>query len=560
MRRIVCVTLPQWATERLIRENKSERLIKGQSVRQSIGQAEPFATTMSLKGARRLIGLNPAAARAGLASGMALAAARALVPDLVVADADPAAEAADLEALARWCTRWTPWVSVAQAPCSGGAALMLDVTGCAHLFGGEQAILADMALRLRKLGLTAALAMASTPGAAWALATHDRRASQGLVVLDGDVRAAVCALPVEALRIDAGTAHGLRALGLKRIGSLAGLAPAAIARRFGAGLVRALDRALGVEDEVVNPLAEVVPCRVRLRLVEPLGTLEGLEIGLGKAIAELTAVLEDRCEGARQVQIGFYRVDGVLFTLSAGAARAHRDPVVWTRLLSHCLSRDGERFDLGFGVDLIEAAVPILEPVTGEVVDLDPVAAAALKSADAVHRLAERLSARIGASRVNRLVAVDSWVPEKTQGVMQALLPRPTGELSAKLTEGVFRRGQTPPPSGSRLTPPPLDGGGKKHRPPLLLTHPEPVDAIAEVPDGPPRLFRWRHQPFKVTRAEGPERLICDSPEPRDYYRIETDQGRRFWLYRQGLPGAPPAHLPAIDPPAPVRWFLHSTG
>jgi protein ImuB len=512
---------------------------------------------MSLKGAQRLIGLNPAAAQAGLASGMALAAARALVPGLVVADADPAAETADLEALARWCTRWTPWVSVAQAPCSGGAALMLDVTGCAHLFGGEQALLDDMALRLRKLGLTIALAMASTPGAAWALATHDRRSAAGLVVQAGDVRAAVCALPVEALRIDAGTAHGLRALGLKRIGALAGLAPAAVARRFGAGLVRALDRALGREDEVVNPLAEVVPCRVRLRLVEPLGTLEGLEIGLARAVGELTAVLEERCEGARQVVIGFYRVDGVLFTLSAGAARAHRDPVVWTKLLSHCLSRDGEKFDLGFGVDLIEAAVPVLEPVTGEVVDLDPVAAAALKSADAVHRLAERLSARIGAGRVNRLVAVDSWVPEKTQGLVESLSAKSSPIRRMGEGDRAKRGGGGMPATANpsvRLTP------DTRPRPPLLLARPEPVDAIAEVPDGPPRLFRWRHQPFKVTRAEGPERLVCDSPEPRDYYRIETDQGRRFWMYRQGLPGTPPAHLPVIDPPAPVRWFLHATG
>lgn len=521
---------------------------------------------MNLKGAQRLVGLSPAAARAGLASGMTLAAARALVPELVVADADAGAEQADLEALARWATRWTPWAAPARAACSGGAALMLDVTGCAHLFGGEQVLLDDIAFKLRRLGLSVGLAMASTPGAAWALATHHPHAGTGLVVQAGEVRAAVTGLPVEALRIDAAQAHGLRALGLKRIGAVAGLAPAAIARRFGAGLVRALDRALGVEDEVVNPLAQVLPCRVRLRLAEPLMSLEGLEIGLGKAVGELAALLEDRCEGARQMQIGFYRVDGVLFTLSAGAARAHRDATVWTRLLSHCLSRDGEKFDLGFGVDLIEAAVPVLEPMVGETVDLDPVAAAAMKSADAVHRLAERLSARIGASRVSRMVAVDSWVPEKTQVLVPAVTSSPKrslGEVVGRTGGGVWHKqalslASTPSIAFSDSSP--ASEGAGTGRPPLLLATPEPVDAIAEVPDGPPRLFRWRRQPFKVTRADGPERLICDSPEPRDYYCVETDQGRRFWMFRQGLPGTPPAHLPQQEEPRPPRWYLHATG
>jgi protein ImuB len=523
---------------------------------------------MNLKGAQRLVGLSPAAARAGLASGMTLAAARALVPELVVADADAGAEQADLEALARWATRWTPWAAPARAACSGGAALMLDVTGCAHLFGGEQALLDDIAFKLRRLGLSVGLAMASTPGAAWALATHHPHAGTGLVVQAGAVRAAVMGLPVEALRIDAAQAHGLRALGLKRIGAVAGLAPAAIARRFGAGLVRALDRALGVEDEVVNPLAQVLPCRVRLaagRAPDEPG--RGWRSGWARRWVnwqpcwKTAARVPARCRSVSTVSMG------CCLPCQPGPPAPIATRQSGPGFCPTACRAMGRSLISAFGVDLIEAAVPVLEPMIGETVDLDPVAAAAMKSADAVHRLAERLSARIGASRVSRMVAVDSWVPEKTQVLVSAVASSPKrglGEVVGRTGGGVWHKqalslASTPSVAFSDSSPA-SEGAGTGRRPPLLLATPEPVDAIAEVPDGPPRLFRWRRQPFKVTRADGPERLICDSPEPRDYYCVETDQGRRFWMFRQGLPGTPPAHLPQQEEPRPPRWYLHATG
>jgi protein ImuB len=264
MRRIACISLPRWPTDRLTRtcflpethSGNGEKPFLNQSVgvqlrfhgnetHSKASQKVPFATTARTSGGVRLIALNRAAQEAGLSPGMMLAGAKALVPDLVVADSDPAAEAADLLALVRWCMRWTPYCAPAKG-LEGTHALFLDISGCAHLFGGEADMLADMLRRMRALGLTARAACAPTPGAAFALARFAGEAHSGLSAPDGTaLRDLIAALPVEGLRIRSGTASGLRALGLKTIGALAGQSSAALARRFGVELVRALDRARG---------------------------------------------------------------------------------------------------------------------------------------------------------------------------------------------------------------------------------------------------------------------------------------------------------------------------
>jgi protein ImuB len=473
----------------------------------------------------RLIALNKAAQEAGLSRGMMLAGAKALVPDLMVADSDPAREADDLIALARWAMRWTPYVAPAK-DLINTHALFLDITGCAHLFGGESAMLADMLRRMRALGLTARAACASTPGAAFALARFAPEARDGLSAPDGAaLRALVGSMPVEGLRISEVTAASLRALGLKTIGALAGQSSAALARRFGIDLVRALDRARGQEEEAIDPVSEVIPRRVRLRLMEPLMTRDGLEKAIGKASGEICTLLERYNEGAMRVAVNLYRVDGVVLTLTGGAGRPHRDAVLWNRVLRERIEAlaNGDGLDLGFGVDLIEIGAPVVEVLAEVVVDLDPVAAAALASADALHRLADRMSARLGASRVTRLAAVASHVPER-----------------AVVKVGVC---DSPPPSQ-------YPAHIAARRPVMLMTHAEPIDAIAEVPDGPPRVFRWRALSFKVACAQGPERIACGEDHARDYYRVETTEGRRFWLYRQGLPGV-------VERP---RWYVQGSG
>ena len=379
--------------------------------------------------------------------------------------------------------------------------------------------------RMRALGLTARAACAATPGAAFALARFAPEAKDGLCAPDGAaLRALVGAMPVEALRIGEATATSLRALGLKTIGALAGQSSAALARRFGIDLVRALDRARGQEEEAIDPVAEIVHRRVRLRLMEPLMTRDGLEKAAGKAAGEICTLLERYNEGASRVVVNLYRVDGVVLTLEGGAGRPHRDAVLWNRVLRERIEAlaNGDGLDLGFGIDLIEIGAPVVQVLEEVGTDLDPVAAAALASADALHRLADRMSARLGARRVTRLAAVASWVPE---------------QAVARVAVGEPALNTCPPQVAAR-------------RPTMLLNHPEPIDAIAEVPDGPPRQFRWRALSFKVACAQGPERIACGEDHARDYYRIETTEGRRFWLYRQGLPGV-------VDRP---RWYVQGSG
>jgi protein ImuB len=472
----------------------------------------------------RLIALNKAACEAGLSRGMMLAGAKALVPDLAVADSDPVQESSDLLALARWAMRWTPYVS----PVKGLTytdALFLDITGCAHLFGGEAAMMGDMLRRMRALGLTARVACASTPGAAFALARFAPDALHGLSAPDGaPLRTLIAAMPVEGLRINETIATSLRALGLKTISALAGQSSAALARRFGIDLVRALDRARGQEEEAIDPVSEVIPRRVRLRLMEPLMTRDGLQKAIGKAAGEICTLLERYNEGATQVIVNLYRVDGVVLALQGGAGRPHRDAVLWNRVLAEHIEvlASGDGLDLGFGIDLIEIGAPVVEVLEEVITDLDPVAAAALVSADALHRLADRMSARLGARRVTRLEAVASWVPER------AVVCVPIG----RKVPSTF-----PPHIAAR-------------RPAMLLDHAEPIEAIAEVPDGPPRQFRWRALSFRVACAQGPERIACGEEHARDYYRVETTEGQRFWLYRQGLPGV------ALRP----RWYVQGSG
>ncbi|MEN9874148.1 MAG: hypothetical protein RL186_1045 [Pseudomonadota bacterium] len=524
MRRIACISLPRWPTDRLLRNGFGAEDDKTHPSRLKL------VTTARASGGVRLVALNKAAQDAGLVRGMMLAGAKALVQDLKNVDSDPSQERDDLVALARWAMRWTPFVAPAKG-LEDTFALFLDITGCAHLFGGEALMLADMLSRMRALGLTARAACASTPGAAFALARFAPEAKDGLSAPDGvALRALVGAMPVEGLRIGGQTATALRALGLKTIDALAQQSSASLARRFGMEVVRALDRARGLEEEAIDPVCEIIPRRVRLRLMEPLMTRDGLEKALGKAAGEMCAVLARFEEGAARIVVQLYRVDGHVLHLAAGAGRPHRDPVLWTRVLRESLealvAKDG--LDLGFGLDVIEIGAPELEVLEPRATDLDPIAAAALASADALHRLADRMSARLGANRVTRFAAVRTWVPEDSV----VRVPVSGGTKAAQSPLAHF-----PPQIAAR-------------RPPMLREHGELIEAIAEVPDGPPRLFRWRALSFKVAHAQGPERIACAQGHIRDFYRVETSQGQRFWLYRQGLP----------TDSKPARWYMKGSG
>lgn len=489
----------------------------------------PFALILkNSRGAAILHALNPAARRAGLRRGQTQADARAMIPHLICKPADVEADARALTALAVWAERWSPSVSLDPSG-EGLEGLFLDVTGAAHLFGGEAALLAQIRDRLAGAGAPARAAMGPTPGAAWALA----RWGEGAMADDETVRGLLAPLPVEALRVDERTLTQARRFGLKRIGDLYPMPRAGLARRFrdgaGVGLVQRLDQALGFAGEALTPVRPPPKYRAWRTWMEPVEDIEGVAARLAELTADLSAPLARDGQGARALTLTGFRSDGATTRLSVRMGRPGRDPAIWLRLFREA---GLGRLELGFGLDALMLAADAIEPMTALQQALESEAEA--KQAESLAALIDRLSARLGEDRVLTAERVDSWVPERAERLRPALGRSPTA------TEGEAGR-----------------------RPILLLDPPEPVEAIAELPDGAPARFTWRRLSRRVTRADGPERLSPEwwRPRPdgrqvrtRDYYRVEDDAGGRYWLFREGLYGREYAGAPEERAPS---WWMH---
>ena len=522
MRRIVSLWLPYFPVERL---SRARRKISAPPP----PEAAPFALVSAGAKGLTLVAVNEAAARSGLHPGLRLSDARARVPGLASELHEPAQDMASLLSLARWMERWTPSVSL--DPPDG---LTLDATGLAHLFGGEALYLAAIREKLIALGVTARLAMAGNATAARALARHAPPASLATIAPPGKERTALAALPVAALPLAAETVETLNRLGLKTLGDLYPIPAAALARRFrakpGAGEVTgALDRALGIEDTPLCPYAPPPRFSVRHAVVEPLVSPEGLAAMVAQLAAALCRQLAAQGQGALRLVLKLYRVDGSRLVLPLGLAAPSRDQRHLERLIAPRL----EGLDMGFGVD-----AGSLDAIETGPLDLRQTSLADDPARDpaALARLADRLANRPqDAAAMAALTPVASHLPERAETAA-------TG----------FAEPSAPPPS------PPAPPGDAPPRPLLLLAPPEAVAVIAAVPDGPPMRFTWRHRAHQVARADGPERIAPEwwregNPAPygrtRDYYVVEDREGRRYWLYREGLYGDPGEAAPA--------WYIH---
>lgn len=534
-RRILSLWLPFLATDRL-RRMLDRRLPERDRER-------PLVAVASERGRLTVFAADDAAQRAGLSPGMPLADARAMEPAVIVADADPGADAAALGRLADWAHRYTPWAAVdGGGECGpGGGGLWLDITGCAHLFGGEAGLAEDMALRLSRAGLTARLAVADTPGAAWAAARFGDAPSSAIpsaitIVPPGGQAAALATLPVMALRLAPAVAAALRRVGLRRVGDLMDMPRAALAVRYGDAVALRLDQALGLAEEPIGPRRPVPPHAARLAFAEPIATPDDLHRAARHLIATVCRSLERAGEGARRVLLAAWRVDGGCEappqTVEIGASRPNRDPEHLFRLLS----RKIEGLEPGPGFEVMTLSVPAADPFVGVQAVLVPRgpedgAADAADAHDdaAAAELVDRLGARLGMGRIRYPVPRESWWPERAVDLVPADARRP--------------------PRPPRPWPP------DRPRPVRLLARPEPIEVTAPVPDDPPVLFRWRAAVHRVRHAEGPERIAPewwwrpgeDPGEARDYYRVEDTEGRRFWLYRLGL----------CRPGRPAPWFVH---
>ena len=524
-----------------------------------------MAVVMASHGGIRLAAVNPAAASAGLEPGLTLAAARAVVPGLETVEADPHRDAEILSRLADWCGRYTPWTSPEPLDtAANGAGVWLDISGCAHLFNGERALLKDLLRQVKRQGFQARAALADTPGAAWALARFGRNttpddpeSADQVITGPGEHRLALADLPVAALRITADINEGLGRLGLRRIADLYDLPRAPLVARFGEVLARRLDQALGRVAEPVSPRSPLAPYRVRLSFPEAIGHLDDVAAGLHRLLERLRQRLADERLGLRRAELTLYRVDGGVARAVVGTSRPVRDVVHLERLFAERL----DILDLGFGVEVMTIAAPVVEPMDAAQANLSNDLAADEQAAQ-LGPLIDRLETRLGRGSVVRLESRASHVPERAGQAVSALDGRPNTTLGMGLDVA---------PALDHLTTDgrPMPASPGRARPLRLFPAPQPVDAVAEVPTGPPVMFRWRRQVHKVVNAQGPERIAPEwwrdvaspgedrSHQTRDYYRIEDTEGRRFWLYREGLYDLPtmPGTIPA--PPRAPRWFIH---
>ncbi|MEY8826886.1 DNA polymerase Y family protein [Sedimentitalea sp. XS_ASV28] len=463
-RRVVSLWFPRLSSDRVLRTRPTDH---------------PFVLTLKESNANRIHCLNAAAEQQGLYRGMSFSDARAFCPDLISQVARPDLDAQFLAALRRWGLRWCPWVAR-----EGTDGLVLDITGSAHLFGGEQAMLEGMRQRLERAGLSIRLGLGDTRGAAWA------RAHYG-------ADAALEDLPVEALRLDQSIATGLKRMGLRRIGQLSTMPRAPLARRFGPDLLLRLDQALGDRPEQISPEAEPPHYGIRMTLPDPIGLEDDVMAAANRLLIRLCDKLHAQQAGARMLCLTLRRVDSHAQQVELRLARPMRDPTRILPLFRHGVSQ----IDAGFGIDQVR-----LEAVQVESLPAEQITQTGNRDCARQDDLITRIGTRIGLDNVQRFLPADSHIPER------AFIIVPATHAQA---------------GGDWISPNPR---------PLRIFPPEPISATG---NRPPDRFRWRRMALRTARATGPERIApewwLDDPDwrsgLRDYWRVETVQGRRLWLF-----------------------------
>ena len=503
-RRHLAVWFPFLPTER----RKRVRAIEGPP-------DAPLVLIDKVGSALRLAAVDPNALAQGLSPGMTLADARARLPELRAEPYEPDADAGLLAWLLDDFGRFTPMAAL-DAP----HGLILDVTGCGHLFGGELELGRAVRARTTRIGLTARMALAGTPQSARALC---RFGSGGMFNPD-NARRAIRALPVLALEISDRDTQALRRAGLKTIGEVDDRPRASLAARFGSVLPTRLDRMLELEDARITPHRPAAPISADRMLMEPVTEDTHVETVLGDLLVDVCTLLERSGLGARVLRLRLFRVDDGVRWLEAHSARPTRDPVMLARLFRERMTVEGEALDPGFGFDHLRLEVALSEPLSAEQTAFDQQPSRSKALGD----LTDRLAARLGEGAVLRIEAVDSHLPERATRWLptsQAVVSKPDRALHVSGTVPV--------------------------RPLRIFDPPQPIDAIALAPDSPPARFRWRRVDHRVVSAEGPERIEGEwwrrRERVRDYYRVEDAEGHRFWVFRAGRFGEEP----------PPRWYLH---
>ena len=501
-RRCLALWFPYLACERVQRSYR-------QQFRKPL---EPLVLVEKVKATLRLAAVDTCALQLGLQPGLALADAQARLPDLAVRPHDPHGDAQFLRHMAAQFGKFTPLVALDRPD-----GLILDMTGCLQLFANEAALIAELRAAA---DLTMRHAFGSNAAMARAFARYDSGGG-------GDTRQ----LPVAALELDAAATRALHRAGLYRLGDLAGRPMAAIAARFGEAAVMRLRQVLGEADAPIIPHHSAPRLRFERRFAEPIARTEDALDVIEELLGAAATRLEERKAGGRRFAVTLYRSDGAKRELAVETSLPSRDPAAIMRLVRERIDALSDPLDPGFGFDAIALAIPRTEPLAERQLDTED---AGNSPQGSVAELIDRLNIRLGPANVVQLVPQDTHIPEGAQRAV------PVMELPA-------------PPVWVRPAPdaPP--------RPLLLFDPPQPIETMAEVPDGAPHRFRWQREMHDVRWSEGPERIAAEwwrrkaGHEPdkagltRDYYRIEDSAGRRYWIFRHGL---------YHEAEAP-RWYMH---
>jgi protein ImuB len=506
-RRILAIWLPRLSTDRLKRKDVS------------LSEKFPLVISGKANNALYVQALDARAQRLGLYKGQPLANARAMVRELAILPADDKKDLELLEGIADWCDRFSPFVATDRPD-----GLILDITGVAHLFGGEAAMLDHVVRKIAGQGFAVQGAIAGTSSAARALA----KCASGHIAAPGADAEALARLPVAALTADAKIIAALSRAGLKTIAQVMARERDELASRFGKAFVVQFEMLLGQHDEPVTPRRPLPDLMAEQRFAEPIVTADAIAASLLGLAQSLSDVLEKRGLGVRQLEASFFRADGAVRRILLRLGSASRDPERVLRLLQEKLDALHDPLDPGFGFDVIR-----LEALLAE---RDQIASLSFDSNENARRevqyLADRLSARHGEARVLRFLAQDTHIPEaQSVGV-----PAQDRDFASD-DPWPFRRPKSDPPL----------------RPLRLFEKPEEiVPSHHTPPDGAPLFFRWRRARFDIAHAEGPERIAMEwwnnQGLTRDYFRVETKEGQRFWLYRDGLFDQGGFH---------PRWYLH---
>jgi protein ImuB len=492
-RRIVVIWFPHLVTDRLLRKQPELKEL-------------PFVLVITERGRRIVKAVNVLAKEKGIHENMVLADCKALVPELTVLDYDEAEPNKLLTALAEWCIRFSPCISI-ELP----NVLILDASGCTHLWGGEENYLNDIHKKFDAFGYMIRSAMADTIGTAWAVCHYGKDRS---IIETGKEVKALATLPAAALRLEPVVLEKLDKLGLKTIGSFMMMPNSALKRRFGQSILMRLAQAFGEEMEITEPIVPLIPFQERLPSLEPIRTAEGIEIAIKTLLQMLCERLQKEMKGLRKCVFTCYRIDGLIEKIEIGTSKPSRNTLHLFKLFENKIAT----IEPDLGIELFVMDAPVVEELQSS---QDALWTVSGKDETVIAELLDRLSGKTGVQAIHRFLPAEHYWPERSFKEAISLTEKPSTDWRTDIP-----------------------------RPLHLLPVPELIEVSVPIPDYPPLLFRYKGAIHNVKKADGPERIEQEwwlqSGLYRDYYCVEDEQGARYWIFRSGDYDS-----------GNVKWFIH---